>query len=173
MEILKEFFITGLLIILVLVLVIMFFFNKKTKKYICDKWPELLVSTIITLLSVFVGACLALQSTTYMNQSDERQNYFSMLKSCEHLNKHYLKNVEDIIDSLNQGSHNLLEMNRLIKNIDQPFLLEEIIKSSDLYKYSSRSFKSWLPEIISFLHETNWSILKKRKREFSARTVSI
>lgn len=134
---------------------------KRMKEHLHEKWPELAVNTILVLLSVFAGAYLALQSTMQMNHAAEKQNYLSMLKSCENMNDHYLKNVKDIIEILNSKSNDFSEMNRLIKNIDQPFLFEEIIKNSNLYKCSSLDFKNWLPEIISFLQETNWTISKK------------
>ena len=80
------------------------------------------------------------------------------------MNEHYLQNVIVIIDKLNSKTKvDYADIKRLMNNVNRPFLFEELIKNSDLHKYSSQDFKNWLPEIISFLQEANWTISKSKE----------
>jgi len=155
------------ILIPVTVLVVIYFSNSKMKKYLQNKWTELTVNSILAILSVSVGAYFALQSTIEMNHSDEIKNYLSMLNSCKNINERYLKKFKIITDSLNSQFVNYSELNRFIENINQPFLFEEVIKNSDLYRCSSIDFRNWLPDIISFLKETNWTISKENVELFN------
>lgn len=51
------------------------------------------------------------------------------------------------------------EINRLINNVMEPFLLDEILKNSNLFNCASLDFKNWLPEMVSFMKGNNWMII--------------
>ena len=150
-----------LIIILIAILVFLYFLIHDIKRYIQENYSELVVNFIIIILSVLIGANLALRNTMQINKSDEIKNYLSMLNSCKHINQQYMDIVKDIVDSLNSNSQNLSDLDRLIKSANQPIILEELLRKSDLYDYASTDFKNWLPRIISFLRATDWTISKE------------
>ncbi len=147
--------------ILLLILFLFYRFNIRIKRHLHNKCPEIVINTIILIFSVLIGALLALQFTKDLKRNDDEQNYISMLNSCRNKNERYLKSYKVIIDSMNSGSANYSQLNRCIENINQPFLLEEIIKNSDLYKCSSLDFRNWLPDIIFFIKANDWDISKE------------
>ncbi len=87
-------------------------------------------NTFIAILVVYFGAYLALKNSNETNKDISIRNYKSMLISSEQLERQYLDYVKKIIDSLNSNSKNLSAMNRLIKNMDKPFILEELLRRS-------------------------------------------
>ena len=135
---------------------------RKIRGYLQKNYPSLIVNSIvnsiIVILSVFIGAYLALQNTNDTNKDITITNYKSMLNSCKKMDRQYMDNTYEIINILNSNSQNYFQMQRLIKNIDKPFLFEELLRRSDLYNCASADFKSWLPLIISFFQTTDWTI---------------
>ncbi len=63
-----------------------------------------------------------------------------MLNSCKKMDKQYMDNTNEIINTLNSNSQNFSQMNRLIRNIDKPFIFEELLRRSDLYNCASTDF---------------------------------
>ena len=156
-----------IILIIISTICILYYFDEKTKNYIQGNYSELIVSIAIVILSVFIGSYLALKNTTDTNKKNTITNYMSMLNSCKKMEKQYMDNANEIINSLNSNSQNYSQMNRLIKNIDKPFLFEELLRRSDLYNCASNDFKSWLPSIISFFQTTDWAISKDNIKTYN------
>ena len=151
---------------LIVLPVILYLNNVKIRKYVQEKYPELILTVFIGIWAVFIGALFALEFTKQLNEVDNKKNYLSMLNSCKNMNERYVKNFTIISKNLDSGLVNFDEMNRLIKNMDKPFLLEEIVMNSDLYKCASIDFRNWLPDIISYINGTNWAINKDNIEPF-------
>ena len=152
------FYLLLLFVITISVLVLLYNYHPQTKQYLNRKCHELIVNFIIIIWSVLIGAIVASRINSDTNKNIAITNYRSMLNSCKQMNQHYMDYVKDIIDSLNINSTNLSQMNSLIKNIDQPFLFEELLRKSELYNCASVDFKNWLPANISFFQVTDWTI---------------
>ena len=153
-------------VILIAILSLLYRFNDKTKMYIQKKYPDLLVNILIVSWSVFIGAFLALEFTKQLNNEDDKNSYLSMINACKNMNERYIKNFKTLSNSLDSGLVTNIELNRLVMNVMEPFLLEEIIVNSNLYKCSSVDFRNWLPDIISFMKGNNWIILENNYELF-------
>ena len=157
--------IIGIIIPSLAIILLLYWFCIRIKIYIKKNYPGLIVNFIVNLvivmLSVFIGAKLALDNTFKTNKEISIGNYKSMLTSCEQLESQYMGFVKNIIDSLNSNSQNLSTMNRFIKNMDKPLMLEELLRRSDLYNCMSADFKNWLPTYISVFQTEDWTISKK------------
>jgi hypothetical protein len=154
------------LVILVGILSLFYCFNKKIKTYIKINYPELVVHTLIVIWSVFVGAYLALEFTKKLNDEEDKQSYLSMIVACKNMNERYIKNFNSISSNLDSGFVSSSELNRLINNIKEPLLIEEILINSNLYKCSSVDFRNWLPDIVSFMRGNKWIIVENNNEIF-------
>lgn len=147
------------IVLLIAILTPLYFFNTKIKIYINKHYPELIVNTIIIVWSVFLAAYLALEFTKQINNEDDEKSYLSMIIACKNMNERYIKNFKNISSRLDSDSLSQTEINRLINNVMEPFLLEEILKNSNLFKCASLDFRNWLPDMVSFMKGNNWMII--------------
>lgn len=130
------------------------------RKYIKNLHDNIYDITI-TIISVFVGALLAIKTTSILNESEEKDNYASLLKSSIKMDEHYLEATRIIIDSVSSKPINYFEVYSSIKNVNQPFILIEIINNGYLYKFASDYFKNYLPLIISLMQSADLTISRE------------
>lgn len=138
-----------IIILIIIPYFIIFILNKYFKKL--DKNYS---SITLIILSTFIGAFLAISLTSYTKENDEKELYLSILQSDLNICKYELSSTNYFLNNF-EKTHVSFSVQLGISYANNPLLIQEIIRNPYYYKYTSESFKNYLPTMINMFRSLN------------------
>jgi hypothetical protein len=132
------------LLVVALVPFALIYLTKRYKWRLDGKYLDILATLVMT----FLGAFLAIRLTVYENEKDQRTALAAILESTQWVCQTETRMVQLVLDSLDTQPEDYFSSFRSIESPSDPTMLGELLRNGDLYRYTSKRFRSLLPHLI-------------------------
>ncbi|MCH7826453.1 MAG: hypothetical protein IIC75_00530 [Bacteroidetes bacterium] len=148
---------------IILLITLPFFVIFIIKKYF-RKLDKIYSNITLTILSTFIGVFLAISLTLYTKEIDEKKLYISILQSDLNVCEEELSITNIILGYDKEKPESFFYFLKGIRYANDPFLLQEIMRNPYYYRYSSESFKVYLPSIVNLFRSLDLRITNHNYR---------